>query len=335
MVREVLLTIEAERRAVLVAIEVYGITAIAMANVMDLPLGTVKSRLRLARDDFQKEWSRRQRVQSRAGAVVLPLRADVLLACGSMIPRLPELRRAALWGWFQQIMSSEKETGSRSAEPEPHPDPEVGRLGSAAASTSLLGPGNATSLLVGAGLGVALVLLIEPPGGRPAPPAVITPEALAAACAISTAAPRTSGSVATREPVAVSPLAVRVPPVRSAPTSAATSASPARSVSSADAASATPDDDELAAELALLRVAQVAFDRGDLAAAEMNLAQHEQRFARGKMASSRELLRVRLLLREGKRGEATARAEGIRRGLQPDSPLARTLDGLLNMEPSR
>jgi RNA polymerase sigma-70 factor (ECF subfamily) len=56
-IRDVLERLSAEHRAVLVLRDVEGMTEEAAAAVLDLPVGTVKSRLSRARDNFRKAWS--------------------------------------------------------------------------------------------------------------------------------------------------------------------------------------------------------------------------------------------------------------------------------------
>lgn len=92
------------------------------------------------------------------------------------------------------------------------------------------------------------------------------------------------------------------PPLSAAPTSASGTAP----------AAATPRD-SLAAERALLDIAQSAFGRGESDEALAALARHEARFPAGQLAEEREALAVRSLVLGGHTSEARARAARFRK----------------------
>jgi hypothetical protein len=80
-----------------------------------------------------------------------------------------------------------------------------------------------------------------------------------------------------------------------------------------------PLADNLADELALLRAAHAALERGDAAAALAFLDQHEERFARGILTQERIATRALALCAAGRTSEARSAARGLLR-LAPRSP---------------
>lgn len=65
---EVLETMPIERRAVLILYEIEGITMTEIASLLQIPLGTVASRLRCAREDFRAAVARLERPRQVGGA---------------------------------------------------------------------------------------------------------------------------------------------------------------------------------------------------------------------------------------------------------------------------
>lgn len=73
------------------------------------------------------------------------------------------------------------------------------------------------------------------------------------------------------------------------------------------------ESDDLAAEQRLIDAARMSLRGGEPSAALTQLDAHSRRYRRGQLAPERELLRVRALLRAGRRGEAEAVAASFLR----------------------
>ena len=302
-VREVLDGIDLDRRAVLIARIVHGMTELETAESLSIPIGTVKSRLRLAKRELRDGLQRRERDEAKAqtGFFLLPL--GELLANESRIPMVPPAMRARLWEQLQGLLAQPPApVPANDGGPAPSPpslsplrrllDPEVGRV------------------LGGALVGGALVFALGPIGPPAAP--LPTREALAAPLAAVPSASTTPGSAAPTT-ATISPRATRV-------------SAPAESSSTA----AEPADPP--ASITLLQAATVAFASGDTATARKSLEQHALVFRGSKLGMTRDLLWVRILLSEGKRAEAQAKADAIRKAA-PKSPMIQTLDALFNVTP--
>jgi RNA polymerase sigma-70 factor (ECF subfamily) len=299
-VREVLAGIDLDRRAVIIARVVHGMSELETAEALSIPIGTVKTRLRMAKQELRDGIQRREREEAREhqGAFLLPL--GVLLANEAKMPEVPAAMRARLWEQLQQMLTQHttpvpaNDGGPPPAGPSPLRrllDPEVGRL---------LG-----SALVGG----ALVFALGPLDAAPEP---ILParEALAALCAIPSAAVPSAS-----------------PTASSAPTTSASAARPARSSAPADVASAPAEAADPPASADLMKSATIALERHDTATARKLLEQQARDFPRSKFALSRDLLWVRVLLSEGKRAEAKAKADALRK-MAPQNPMVQNLDTL-------
>jgi RNA polymerase sigma-70 factor, ECF subfamily len=96
-VREILGEIPLDRRAVLIARIVHGMSELETAEALAIPQGTVKTRLRMAKQELRDGIERREREEQRShsGAFLLPLGA--LLAGEGQIPVVPDEMRARLW----------------------------------------------------------------------------------------------------------------------------------------------------------------------------------------------------------------------------------------------
>lgn len=302
-VREVLDGIDLSRRAVLIARIVHGMTELETAEALSIPIGTVKSRLRLAKRELRDGIERRERDEARAhvGAFLLPF--GELLANESRIPVVPPAMRARLWEQLQGLLSQPVPLPANDGGPAPSPpslsplrrllDPEVGRV------------------LGGALVGGALVFALGPIGPPAAP--LPTREALTAPLAAMPSASATPGSAVPTTTATSSPRATRM-------------SAPAESSSTA----AEPADPP--ASITLLQAATMAFASGDTATARKSLEQHALIFRGSKLGITRDLLWVRILLSEGKRAEAQAKADAIRKAA-PKSPVIQTLDALFNVNP--
>jgi RNA polymerase sigma-70 factor (ECF subfamily) len=305
-VREVLGGIALDRRAVIIARVVHGMSELETAEALSIPIGTVKTRLRMAKQELRDGIQRREREEAReqSGAFLLPLGA--LLANEGKSPEVPAAMRARLWEQLQQMITRQSapvpanDGGPPPAGPSPLRrllDPEVGRV------------------LGGALVGGALVFALGPIDPSPAP--LPTREALAALCSVPLAsAPSASATVSAAPATSAS-----------SPRMAGTSA-PTGSVSAASELADPP------ASADLLASATVAFERHDIATARKLLEQQAHDFPRSKFGMSRDLLWVRVLLSEGKRTEAKAKADALRK-MAPKNPLVQNLDTLFpSAEPS-
>ncbi|MBX3186278.1 MAG: hypothetical protein KF819_04650 [Labilithrix sp.] len=146
-----------------------------------------------------------------------------------------------------------------------------------------------TTFVVGAGVGVAVLATLQ--------------------------APTAERVVYIDRPVATLPPSVRavptVPPV-SASISAVTSSAAAPPRLPAVASSA-PAHDDLLEERVLLDASRAKLSGGDAAAAMVLLAEHERRFARGRLVEERDALAVQALVNAGRYDEARTRAAALER----------------------
>jgi RNA polymerase sigma-70 factor (ECF subfamily) len=301
IVREALDGIPLDRRAVLLARVVHGMSELETAEALSIPQGTVKTRLRRAKQELRDGVQRREREENRAqaGAFLLPL--GELLHHERQMPTVPAEMRARLWEQLQSLLA-QPGVPANDGSPAPGPpplsalrrllDPEVGRI------------------LGGALVGGALVFALGPIGAAPTP--LPTREATGTlASDASRAAPSTRATVSAAPTVAVAPSLPRV----------GKTSAPAEAVSAAELS----DPPESAT---LIKAAAVAFEHHDAATAREALEAHARDFPRSKLGATRELLWVRVLLSEGKRAEAQAKADALRKAA-PQSPAARALEALL------
>jgi RNA polymerase sigma-70 factor (ECF subfamily) len=305
-VREVLAGIDLGRRAVILARVVHGMSELDTAEALSIPIGTVKTRLRMAKQELRDGIQRREREESRAhqGAFLLPLGA--LLANEGKLPDVPDAMRARLWEQLQQMITQQSapvpanDGGPPPAGPSPLRrllDPEVGRV------------------LGGAVVGGALVFALGPLGPSPAP--VPTREDLSALCSL---------------PLAAVPSASA--PLSAAPATSASSPRAAKSSAPAEVASTAAELADPPASADLMKSATVALERHDIATARKLLEQQAHDFPRSKFGMSRDLLWVRVLLSEGKRAEAKAKVDALRK-MAPQNPMVQNLDTLFSStEPS-
>jgi RNA polymerase sigma factor (sigma-70 family) len=292
VVREVLDTIELNRRAVLIAVDLDGMSLNEVAWALEVPVNTAKKRLHTARAEMRERLARRLAPEERRSLMGLPLVALLTM------PKLSEEMRARLWEYVRNLQAQDGVTMSTDVPPDAPEAPANDNTPAALRVSGLpplLGPRSLPGLwpfLLGGLLGGAGVFALDP---RP-------PPTIAAAHDVITAAA----------------------PVAAAPAPALASAAP----TAASEPSAAPSA-ELASEPQLLDRAERALDRGDRAEARATLERYARAYPRAKMAWSREVLWVRLLLLEGKRGDAETRVEALRKAA-PDSPALKTLDALLS-----
>ena len=322
-VREALGEIALERRAVLIARVVHGMSELETAEALAIPQGTVKTRLRMAKQELRDGIERREREETRAhrGAFLLPL--ATLLAGEAELPAVPDDMRARLREQLQRLLVQQ-------SAPAPANDgglaPIVPRL---SPFRGLLNP-EVGRVVGGALVGGALVFALGPID-PPSAPVLPTREALAALCAIPLAAgPSASATASTVASTATPTASATFGAARVSERTGAARVSEPTETPGASAELADPP-----ASAALIKAATIAFERRDTATARGALEQHAKDFPRSKFGMTRDLLWVRVLLSEGKRAEAQAKADALRKAA-PRSPMVQTLDALFNVpaEPS-
>ena len=272
------------------------------AESLAIPRGTVKTRLRMAKQELRESLQRRERAEKRAyGAFMLPVSA--LLANEARLPEVPADMRARLWEQLQAMIAQPSAPANDdAASPGPGRSPLLRRL---------LDP-NAGRVLGGAFVGGALVFALGPIAPSAAPTKAPMRESSAALTTVSLPA-----SIPASATVSTATTALTIP-------------SAARAVgTSVPLEPSDPPD-----STALMRSATVALERHDIATARRLLEQQAHDFPRSKLATSRELLWVRVLPSEGKRAEAQAKADALRKAAL-NSSIRATLDALFSSaEPS-
>jgi RNA polymerase sigma factor (sigma-70 family) len=292
-VREALDEIPLSLRAVLLARVVHGMSELETAESLAIPRGTVKTRLRMAKQELRDGLQRRERAKPRVyGAFILPMGA--LLANEALIPEVPADMRARLWEQLQAMIAQPSAPANDdAASPGPGRSPLLRRL---------LDP-DVGRLLGGAFVGGALVFALGPVAPSAAPTPTPARESGAAITAVSL-------------PASV-PVSAMVSTTATAPTIPNAGRAAGRAVrTSAPLEPSDPPD-----STALMRSATVALERHDIATARRLLEQQAHDFPRSKLATSRELLWVRVLLSEGKRAEAQAKADALRKASPTRAPI--------------
>ena len=113
---------------------------------------------------------------------------------------------------------------------------------------------------------------------------------------------------------AVTPPAARAPAVRSPSLPTVEEMAPATEPPATEPLTSPPRPREsYAAELRLLRHANLAYARGDFPGALKALAEHSRRFPKGRLAEERDALRVRSLVGSGRTSEARRAADAFGR----------------------
>ncbi len=105
LVQEILDTLDLERRGILVAVDLLDLTVAQAAEAAGIPLNTAKSRLRLAREDFERGWRRRRPTLGQRGLAVLPMSAQALLAHDGYVTPLEAGEKERLMGRLSSAMT--------------------------------------------------------------------------------------------------------------------------------------------------------------------------------------------------------------------------------------
>lgn len=316
-VRHALHEIALDRRAVLVARVIHGWSELETAEALSIPIGTVKTRLRLAKQDLRDGIKRREREENREqnGAFLLPL--GTLLAHEGQSPTVPDDMRARLWEQLQRMMAQQGQPTST-----PAPANDGGPASGVAARLRGFAKSEVGRALVAASCGGALVFALGPIPRAPEAPAAppITREDLAARSAVPPAGASSGSATGSAAPT------TSTTPT-SSPRASRTSA-PAEVVSaSVEVVSAPAELADPPASATLIKAATVAYERHDVATARSALEEHARDFPRSKFTTTREVLWVRVLLSEGKRAEAKAKVDALRKAA-PQSPMVQALDAL-------
>lgn len=310
-----------ERREVFVLAELEQMTAPEIARALGIKENTVSSRLRAARQEFDRNFARvRLRERRITGQAATDERALLLSHARRADDPTPAARQRA---WL--VLLAHPDLHGLGLAPEA-PLPDIPDIASAAATNvpASLMPGtlataDAASKLsawaVAIGLGGALVIA----AGHARRPAS-EPDAPAHA---SLAAPRADRQAAPTQPAPQRPAA-------SDPPSSSTTAAPAVAPRRLREAKPTAAD-LLQAEAALMAEARAAIRRGDPSAAQALLLRHAQEFPAGALVDERELSGISVLCALGQR-DAARRAAGDLARARPGSALARRADELCREE---
>jgi RNA polymerase sigma-70 factor (ECF subfamily) len=267
-----------------------------IARHLDLPEGTVKTRLARARKAFKAAWTRlqaRDRHETKPhGAMVVPLFGSLsLLEAARQIPPLPPGVYEQVWARLDRDLGGGGGGDGRppgpGIGPAAGPPPTVVSTSAARLAAAKL----VAALLLAAGGGVLGGALWSPLQRAPSNTRAAPPELVAAP-------PLTVGSVALTATAA-------------APSAAPSARAAASSAGSAPAASDT--------EKTLMNKAAGALAAGKLGDALLAVQQHARDFPAGARAQQRETLWIAILLREGLADEARERFAQFERAY-PRSP---------------
>lgn len=274
--------IDRDKRLVLVLSELEGMTAPEIAEALQIPVGTVYSRLRAAWQGLGHE-AGRERQRLRRGLQGLHPTAPA-----------PE-RRRRMWGMIAAGLGPASSV--------------------APVATGVGWVAQIKWVVVGAALGAGLVgarlAMVEPAARVPVVPTTAR-SPVEGSSPEHDPAPRASPALATApapDPApARPPGATAVPPASRVPSPP----SPTRAPTTTAPAEHEPTDD-LAAELALLRDAKRAIQRGRGVEALALLERHAQRFPRGQLADERRAARIAALCLAGRADDAAREAAALGR----------------------
>ncbi len=268
-------SVDPDRRVVFEMHDVDGHSLPEIASALGKPLGTVTTRLRLAREDITAAVSRMEAREAREGrapaAMLLPFGLGGWAEVGRLFDDPPPGAREQIWNGTLRGIARAAAAGLLTGS---------GLVGKGTAG-ALFGSGFAVGGAVVAGALFALGL-VSP---RPAPPLSIAraPEMVTTAAPLPPPAPPTTGSAGTGRTEA--PGGAPAPRVVAAPT--ATASTPAH----------TPPGDAIdPEEQRIVERAQAAFVRGNFDAARAALADHARLFPAGhaKLGAEAEHLRAKL-----------------------------------------
>jgi RNA polymerase sigma-70 factor (ECF subfamily) len=271
-----------ERREVFEMHEVEGFTTTEIAAALDVPEGTVSSRLRLAREEVLAATARlAARDKRNAAAVVFPFGAGAWHPVRSLFDDVPAGVEDGVWRSIRRVLAHGAVLGAAGA---------TGAAGALAASKTagVVAIGKATlgAVLAGAfalgGVTVGAALQALQVTAAKVPAVVVMPEVpTSAAVAAGTTAPVPERAAE---------------PVTSATVASAVGAVPRVGPGVGPAATATAAASQLdPEELALIARAQVAFARKDRAGTLDALEAHARKFPKGKLTPEREGIRAKLV----------------------------------------
>jgi RNA polymerase sigma-70 factor (ECF subfamily) len=116
LVCRLLSTLDLDRRMVLILYDLLDVPIAEIAGELELKESTVRSRLRLAREDFRLAVKRLRADERRAlraeghlaaSELVRGLEPDALLRSARTIPEVPDHLRRALWAALQRAITTE------------------------------------------------------------------------------------------------------------------------------------------------------------------------------------------------------------------------------------
>jgi RNA polymerase sigma-70 factor, ECF subfamily len=300
-VRRVLEEVDIELRIVFILHDLEHFPAPDIGLYLEVPEGTVKSRLRVARKAVKAAWKRHKARERRTdGSNVVPIFGPPSwMDAAREVPRLPDDRRARIWAGIQRTRLGGGDGGGPRGG-NPPAAPKVSGLRPLVSALRAV-PARALVALAASlfGAGIAAGFVLAALWFRQAPRASLD----AASAAPASAAPAA--------PVSTAPA---LPMPSSAPTTAPLEVAPPPT-SAPDDAAAT-----FANERVLMGRAEAAMAEGNPDAALDALREHARRFhGGGRLAQQRETLWIAALLRAGRKEEARIRLEGFAQAY-PNSP---------------
>jgi RNA polymerase sigma-70 factor, ECF subfamily len=259
---DVLLEIPQEQRTVLVLAEVEDMSAAEIAEALDIPVGTVKTRLRAAKGRGREVWERRVATGAQA---VLPFAlwsVGDLLHAQQAIPPAPPGVEAAVWGRLVPQLG----LGVAGAAAGAGAGAAAAKVGVAVSAKHVV-----AAAVLAAGVGGAYLAGRESAPSIPARVASVRPEDHAARVPAASSAPSASALPSAPQAVTVAPAVSATPSARALPPT--------------DAAASSDENDRAA-----IHAAQAALLRGDVSAARAALARvRGSRFAEERAALQRSI----------------------------------------------
>jgi RNA polymerase sigma-70 factor, ECF subfamily len=311
LIDALLAELDDDQRDVLLLAQVHGLSGPEIAQVLEIPLNTAYSRLRLARRRIERFAAE---VGSEEAAVIRELRRT---------EEPPP--RAAAQAWLLLL---------------PELGVPVAGAGTAASTGLLGGISGVKAFVVAVSVGVVGLVVarsvVDARASRASEPLAVVAAASDAGVVVDELGARAE-PVPSRAPDVVLPVgsdgeaaprrasSPRLPGVsvaiRGSADSASASSSPSSPVDEASLSPRVADPASLTAEAELLGRAQRSLRAGDAAAALRLLDEHERRFPAGELGDERRGARVRALCELGRGAQARAEAQRLQ-SERPHSPVA-------------
>ena len=321
-----------DKRAVFLLAELEQMTAPEIARALGVKENTVYSRLRAARQEFDRTFARvRLRERRATGEAALDDRALLLSRARRAHEPAPETRQRA---WLALSGPAGATQLGGPAEAWPSPDAAspaqapawggAGHVGEVATTTGGLGTAGVAWTVALGGLAVALVAAALPddPADRRAPVEHVSRDTRGESPAAPAATPPEVEPVPFARLAAAAARAEQAAAPRKPATNAPKDMSPEPSSESAPPAAAAPDLDALRREAALMADARTALRAGEWTRARELLQRHALEYPAGALVEERQLSLISALCSMGQVSAARAEAARIA-GERPGSALAR------------